>query len=197
MPRKHDAPSYAVIGAGYGEEGKGLLTDALAHSLGAAAMVIRHNGGAQAGHTVTLPDGRRHVFHHVGSGTRHGAGPLAHEQPEPPSPLFRDATNRPNPWQGALRFGRLDLDVLGDAIRADLPSVAETALRPAPRLAVTCLDQFAGLAIPWIEDGRLVTGSDTALVRRLAALVPEAAPPLLSYGPSRESLHGAGLWTDV
>lgn len=62
----------AVIGAGYGDEGKGLLVDALAASSG-AAVVVRSNGGAQAGHTVVAPDGRRHVFHHVGAGALAGA----------------------------------------------------------------------------------------------------------------------------
>ena len=60
----------AVIGACWGDEGKGLLTDALARP---DTLVVRFNGGAQAGHTVTAPDGRRHVFHGVGSGTFRGA----------------------------------------------------------------------------------------------------------------------------
>lgn len=55
----------AVIGAGYGDEGKGLMTDY--HASQGADVVVRFNGGAQAGHTVQTPDGRRHVFHHVGS----------------------------------------------------------------------------------------------------------------------------------
>jgi len=62
-----------VIGAGYGDEGKGLISDALVAAGGADATVVRFNGGAQAGHTVSLDDGRRHVFHHVGSGTFAGA----------------------------------------------------------------------------------------------------------------------------
>lgn len=62
-----------VIGAGYGDEGKGLLTDAFAAPYGREAVVVRFNGGAQAGHTVTLADGRRHIFHHVGSGAFAGA----------------------------------------------------------------------------------------------------------------------------
>jgi adenylosuccinate synthase len=60
----------AVIGANYGDEGKGLITDYLSTS---DTLVIRFNGGAQAGHTVVTPDGRRHVFHHFGSGTFAGA----------------------------------------------------------------------------------------------------------------------------
>lgn len=66
----------AIIGANWGDEGKGLGTDALAHeviSKGQRAVVVRSNGGAQAGHGVERPDGRRHVFHHVASGTFAGA----------------------------------------------------------------------------------------------------------------------------
>lgn len=61
-----------VIGANFGDEGKGLMTDYFSNQ---AAMqnenciVVCSNGGAQRGHTVTTPDNIRHVFHHFGSGT--------------------------------------------------------------------------------------------------------------------------------
>ena len=61
----------AVIGSGYGDEGKGLMTDYYS-SLYDDAIVVRSNGGAQAGHTVTTPDGKRHVFSHFGSGSLNG-----------------------------------------------------------------------------------------------------------------------------
>jgi adenylosuccinate synthase len=61
-----------VIGANFGDEGKGLAVDALAARNGDAA-VIRFNGGAQAGHTVVAEDGRRHVFSHHGAGAFAGA----------------------------------------------------------------------------------------------------------------------------
>lgn len=70
-----DRTAYAVIGANFGDEGKGLATDALAADLmgrGLDPLVVRSNGGAQAGHTVETR-GRRHVFHHVGSGALAGA----------------------------------------------------------------------------------------------------------------------------
>jgi adenylosuccinate synthase len=60
----------AVIGANFGDEGKGLITDYLS---GPDTVVVRFNGGAQAGHTVVTPEGRRHVFHHIGSGYFRGA----------------------------------------------------------------------------------------------------------------------------
>lgn len=52
-----------VIGAGFGDEGKGLFTDYFASQQN-KSVVVRFNGGAQAGHTVTTPDGKRHVFGH-------------------------------------------------------------------------------------------------------------------------------------
>jgi adenylosuccinate synthase len=60
-----------VIGANFGDEGKGLAVDALAARL-RNCVVVRHNGGAQAGHTVVV-DGRRHVFSHFAAGTFAGA----------------------------------------------------------------------------------------------------------------------------
>ncbi|SOC26779.1 adenylosuccinate synthetase [Thalassospira xiamenensis] len=70
MTRKADI----VIGAGFGDEGKGLTTDFLAyHAHYRDTWVVRHNGGAQAGHTVCTPDGKRHVFSHFSSGTYTGA----------------------------------------------------------------------------------------------------------------------------
>ena len=62
----------AVIGASFGDEGKGVLVDYLCATQG-TGMVVRYNGGAQAGHTVVTPEGQRHVFRHFGSGTLWGA----------------------------------------------------------------------------------------------------------------------------
>lgn len=65
-----------VIGANFGDEGKGLMTDyfcAEAINRKESCIVALCNGGAQRGHTVVTPDGIRHVFHHFGSGTLVGA----------------------------------------------------------------------------------------------------------------------------
>ena len=61
----------AVIGRGFGDEGKGMMVDYLA-SQSEHSLVIRHNGGVQSGHTVEIP-GKRFVFHGLGSGTYRGA----------------------------------------------------------------------------------------------------------------------------
>ena len=60
--------AYIVIDLGFGDCGKGLLTDFLARKRG-AGLVVRYNGGAQAGHNVVTPGGRQHTFSQFGSGT--------------------------------------------------------------------------------------------------------------------------------
>ena len=57
-----------VVGANFGDEGKGLMTDYFCHRANTRnedCIVVLHNGGAQRGHTVTIPDRKRHVFHHL------------------------------------------------------------------------------------------------------------------------------------
>ena len=66
----------AVIGLNFGDEGKGLVTDYLAHEAMkkyGRCLVVCNNGGAQRSHTVELEDGTRHAFKHFGSGTFAGA----------------------------------------------------------------------------------------------------------------------------
>lgn len=60
----------AVIGLGFGDEGKGLVTNYLCLQ-DPDAIVIRYSGGQQAGHTV-VKDDMRHVFSNFGSGTLNG-----------------------------------------------------------------------------------------------------------------------------
>lgn len=62
---------HIIIGKNYGDEGKGLAVDYFARKAaerGRSVLVIRHNGGAQAGHTVDRPDGR-FIFHQLSSGS--------------------------------------------------------------------------------------------------------------------------------
>lgn len=66
----------AVIGKNFGDEGKGLAVDYLTmQAQTERVLVIRHNGGAQSGHTVDLPK-KRFVFHELSSGSFRGADTL-------------------------------------------------------------------------------------------------------------------------
>jgi adenylosuccinate synthase len=81
-----------VIGANFGDEGKGLAVDTLV-ARNPDAAVIRFNGGAQAGHTVVAEDGRRHVFSHFGAGAFLGAATfLSRFFVVQPSVFAREAT---------------------------------------------------------------------------------------------------------
>lgn len=65
-----------VIGANYGDEGKGLMSRYFAKQFlsdGEKPITVFHNGTAQRGHTVDYEDGTRHVFHNFAAGTKEGA----------------------------------------------------------------------------------------------------------------------------
>ena len=57
-------PNLVVLGAQWGDEGKGKIVDLLTSRFDA---VVRYQGGANAGHTV-VADGEKHVLHLVPSG---------------------------------------------------------------------------------------------------------------------------------
>lgn len=61
------ASAFIVVDLGFGDAGKGLLTDTLVRAK-ELPLVVRFNGGAQAGHNVVVGD-RHHTFAQFGSGT--------------------------------------------------------------------------------------------------------------------------------
>jgi adenylosuccinate synthase len=58
--------NFIVVGLGFGDEGKGAVVDYLSY-MNPVDLVVRFNGGAQAAHTVVVPDGKFHTFHQLGS----------------------------------------------------------------------------------------------------------------------------------
>ena len=65
----------AVIGKNFGDEGKGLVCASLSKNV-KNTLIVKHNGGGQAGHTVESEDGKRFIHHQIGSGAEHGAATL-------------------------------------------------------------------------------------------------------------------------
>lgn len=59
----------AVLGLGFGDEGKGATVDGLTRLREETTMVVRFNGGSQAAHHVVTPEGKVHCFSQFGSGT--------------------------------------------------------------------------------------------------------------------------------
>src|ERR1041384_261603 len=58
-------PAIVLIGAQWGDEGKGKATDLLG---GRVQWVVRYQGGNNAGHTVVLPTGENFALHLIPSG---------------------------------------------------------------------------------------------------------------------------------
>src|SRR5574338_209115 len=58
-------PAIVLIGAQWGDEGKGKATDLLG---GQVQWVVRYQGGNNAGHTVVLPNGDNFALHLIPSG---------------------------------------------------------------------------------------------------------------------------------
>lgn len=70
-----------VIGANYGDEGKGLVSANLAAKAqqdNKKCLTILYNGGSQRGHTVEFGN-FRHVYHHFAAGTPFGSDTFFHE----------------------------------------------------------------------------------------------------------------------
>lgn len=65
-------PVTAIIGAQWGDEGKGKVTDLLASHFD---VIARACGGANAGHTIVV-GGRKHVFHLLPAGSLHEGKPV-------------------------------------------------------------------------------------------------------------------------
>lgn len=61
----------AVIGLGYGDEGKGVVTEYLCSQNPDSTIVVRFSGGHQCGHKVTKGT-TEHIFSNFGSGTLSG-----------------------------------------------------------------------------------------------------------------------------
>ncbi|MBK8185153.1 MAG: adenylosuccinate synthetase [Candidatus Competibacteraceae bacterium] len=118
--------------------------------------------------------------------TRHGAGPLSHALARKPYSGIVDTTNIPNDWQGTLRFGWLDLDVLGEAIAGDLAAAEKIPVSIEARLAVTCVDQVNGDRMTYYSRGKRHQASITEFIAVLAGIL-NRKDILLGYGPDRAS----------
>lgn len=70
-----------VIGANFGDEGKGMMAHLFSQQAEGKVLNVLHNGGVQRGHTA-----RGHVFHCFGSGTLDGADTY-YDQPFIANPL--------------------------------------------------------------------------------------------------------------
>ncbi|MCK9529511.1 MAG: adenylosuccinate synthetase [Gammaproteobacteria bacterium] len=103
--------------------------------------------------------------------TRHGAGPLENELDQAPVEHFSDKTNRPNPFQGSLRFAPLNLNKLRERIDRDLRF---SNLTKQLNLVITCMDQIGDdNRIPVIINGEIQELLNYELMGELMCFFPE------------------------
>ncbi len=60
--------AHILFGLGFGDEGKGTMVDYLCRKYSDGCLVVRYNGGSQAGHNVIARGGMHHTFSQIGSG---------------------------------------------------------------------------------------------------------------------------------
>lgn len=106
----------AVIGKNFGDEGKGQTVNLLCR--GKNALVVRHNGGAQSGHTVE--EGNfRFVFHQLGSGSYQGC------------PTYWAGTFLPD----LIKLGE-EMEDFARAVTGGVPNPTATAVPDSAAMAV-------------------------------------------------------------
>lgn len=109
--------------------------------------------------------------------TRHGAGPFPCEDK---NLGYVDRTNVPNDWQGNLRFGYLNIDLLAESVAND---VQHASIPVSYGVAVTCLDQV-GPRVQFLEKGSIQEADTAIMVERILARTDAYWGDLLSYGPA-------------
>jgi adenylosuccinate synthase len=136
----------AVIGSAWGDCGKGLMVDYLS-SQERNPLVLRYCGGANAGHTVQLADGRRHVFGHFGSGTLAGGTTF----------LSRFFLVNPLLWQREQEELKTGFDI-----------VPKVAIDPGARMTIPhdmLINQFLETARSGARHGSVGVGIHETMVR--------------------------------
>jgi adenylosuccinate synthase len=116
--------------------------------------------------------------------TRHGAGPFPGEDP---TMRYEDQTNVPNDWQGSLRFGALDIDLLQESIQRDLAIGFGTGITKNANIAVTCMDQV-GDRIRVVVDQKEEIVTPDGLISLISKRTGRPVR-YLSWGPTRETVQ--------
>lgn len=83
--------------------------------------------------------------------TRHGAGPMKNELNQKPYSKINDMTNVPNEFQGRLRFGYIDFDLLSYEINKDLKNLEVSA---NVNVTLTCFDE-ADEEMKYLDSGEI------------------------------------------
>jgi len=120
--------------------------------------------------------------------TRHGEGPFPTELKEKPYSKIEDLTNIPNPYQGTLRFGLLDLNELSETINKDIQNAE--GLNYKVKLAITCLDQL-DKEVDYILNSKAIKSSVNEFIEKTLDTV-NVKEGYLSFGTNRATIKN--IW---
>jgi adenylosuccinate synthase len=123
--------------------------------------------------------------------TRHGAGPFPCELPnEPLNHTIKDETNTHNKYQGGLRFGYLDTDMLRYSIEKDLSKIDGITYRHS--IAITCMDQ--------VDDKVTFLGNNIYLTKGKEEFIDYLTHEIMPHtiytgnGPTRNDIERSLPW---
>ena len=130
----------AIVGANWGDEGKGKITDLMAE---ASDIVVRFQGGANAGHTIindygrfalhTLPSGvfYAHITNVIGNGVALDMQKITSE--------LRHLAEAGVPTPNLMISDRAQLLLLSGPPKAELPPSTQTNMPKLVSRSATCL----------------------------------------------------------
>jgi adenylosuccinate synthase len=120
--------------------------------------------------------------------TRHGNGPFPTETKEKPFRRIVDLTNLINEFQGSLRFGLLDLNLLKKNIDSDYLNKQD--IKYTKNIAVTCLDQIdVDSTIKYIQDGKEFINTKEIFMHDLLNKIGNVDSYYTSQGLTRETIR--------
>ena len=116
--------------------------------------------------------------------TRHGAGPFPREVKDL---SYKDETNVPHMFQGVLRFGYLDIDLLKESIENDLKT-NPISIDIRHGIAVTCLDQLDEMVEYWYNNMQYTSNWQCMVKKILQAIKADKEISFVSFGPTADDV---------
>jgi adenylosuccinate synthase len=180
---KSNGRGIVVVGAQWGDEGKGKIVD---HLAGGADVVVRFQGGTNAGHTLVI-DGRKTVLHLIPSGVLRGKvcaiGPGCVVDPEALVAELHELAAQGCPVGPELlriaRGAHLILPVHRRLDRARERAAGSSAIGTTGRgIGPAYEDLVARRGVRFVD----LEGPERHLKARLEALLREANPRLQALG---------------
>jgi len=118
--------------------------------------------------------------------TRHGAGQLPNEFEDKPYLRIEDLTNVPNPYQGTIRYGLLDINNLSEEISNDLLNIKDKEFKYDVSLGISCMDQIDE-EIDYILDSKKLKTNQSEFIENVLKVVG-VDKGYVSYGPTRDTI---------